>query len=114
ILAAVLLPQFLGFTTEARKSSVVSGAKDMLTAIQTIYSLDGEAGITEAAITKIIPTYTATAVTAAAADNGKCNVTVTGTYVNATTGLVSFTYKQVVDGTIYTVVVTNNVVGNAS
>ncbi|MDF2686671.1 MAG: pilE, partial [Clostridia bacterium] len=42
ILAAVLLPQFLGFTERARESSAVSGAKDMLTALQTIYALEGE------------------------------------------------------------------------
>lgn len=125
ILAAVLLPQFLGFTDRAREGTAVSGAKEMLTALQTVYSLDGAGAIDDsnaAASLATIKTYIpvlkenaldAAPTTATALPKGQCSLGKITVGTGGEVGLLTFEYYQNIDGNIFTVKVVKSVVDTA-
>ena len=132
ILAAVLMPQFMGFTEKARASSAIAGAKDMLTAIQATASTDGTASVISgltgyveadslAALQTIVPSLKGNVQTDfaapvdlsdVAAKEGDCAVStiVSGSITNTFT----FNYYQKVGKNVYKVVVTDNVAAKPS
>ncbi|MDF2686670.1 MAG: prokaryotic N-terminal methylation motif domain protein [Clostridia bacterium] len=113
ILAAIFIPTFLGFTERARKADVISGAKDLLIAIHTIQTQNKSdyLSINAVDIREIIPSFVEFGDNPGLTKNlvtGNVNKTKRAcTKLTVLNNLVSFTYFQNINGSVYKVEVAN-------
>lgn len=113
ILAAVFIPIFFGFTERARKTDAISGASDLLTAINTVRAQKESdyLSIKTIDIRKIIPAFVGFGddqVMAKGFVAGDVNKTKRAcTKLTVSGNLLSFTYFQNINGSVYKVDVLN-------